>query len=49
MLYSILDDAIYKSNIFPNEPPFHKACLIITYQFWENGFIRFAIAFAAIL
>ena len=49
MLCSILDDAIYKSDIFPNELPFHKAYLIIIYQFWENGFIRFSIAFAAIL
>ena len=48
MLCSILDDAIYKFNIFPNEPPFHKACLIII-SFGRTVFIRFAIAFAAIL
>ena len=47
-LCSILDDAIYKFNIFPNEPPFHKACLIII-SFGRTVFIRFAIAFAAIL
>ena len=34
----LCSDTIYKSNVFPNEPPFHKACLIITYQYWENGF-----------
>ena len=45
MLCSILDDAIYKSNIFPNEPPFHKACLIIIYQFWENGFYTVCYSF----
>ena len=45
MLCSILDDAIYKSNIFPNEPPFHKACLIIIYQFWENGFSKVCYSF----
>ena len=44
-LCSILDDAIYKSNIFPNEPPFHKACLIIIYQFWENGFYTVCYSF----
>ena len=38
MLCSILDDAIYNSNIFLNEPSFHKGCLIIIYQFWVNGF-----------
>ena len=45
MLCSILDDAIYKSNIFPNEPLFRKACLIIIYQFWENGFYTVCYSF----
>ena len=49
MLCSILDDTIYKSNIFPNEPPFQKACLIIIYQFWENGFYTVCYSFSAIL
>ena len=39
MLCSILDDAIY------NEPPFHKACLIIIYQFWENAFYTVCYSF----